>query len=67
MILVNTFFHFFFSYLLTVLPPHGEDAHQEGEGGHDYLQKLHQHLLTCFSLPPRAGWHRILRGYGTPS
>ena len=43
----KTFSHiFFFYYLLTVLPPHGEDAHQEGEGGHDYLQKLHQHLLT---------------------
>lgn len=65
--LVIFFFTFFFSYLLTVLPPHGEDAHQEGEGGHDYLQKLHQHSLTCFSLPPRAGWHKILRGYGTPS
>ena len=25
------------SYLLTVLPPNGEDAHQEGEGGHDHL------------------------------
>ena len=33
----NLFSQFVSAYLLTVLPPDGEDAHQEGEGGHDYL------------------------------
>ena len=33
----SLFSQFVSAYLLTVLPPDGEDAHQEGEGGHDYL------------------------------
>lgn len=28
---------------------------------------LHQPSITLLSLPPRVGWHKILRGYGTPS
>ena len=34
------------SHLLTVLPPHGEDAHEEGERCHDNLTTS---LSTTFS------------------
>ena len=45
----NLFSQFVSAYLLTVLPPNGEDAHQEGEGGHDYLR--HFINIWSFSYP----------------
>ena len=38
------------SHLLTVLPPHGEDADEEGERGHDNLTTSMSTTFSCFFL-----------------